>query len=161
MENSEIIPLFVLNNGKKHKVSFNQKEEFMKKFALVCIAAMALSACCNSKKCDSTANCADSTAVDSASIVSIIGTWVQPIPGQAGEQGITLTDGGAASSVNMATLVYKNWKQNGDTTLTLISESVGNGKTLTDTMTFEIVKLDKDSLVIKKGELVETYARKK
>ena len=29
-------------------------------------------------------------------------------------QGIKLEEGGIASSVNMATLVYKNWKQEGD-----------------------------------------------
>ena len=46
---------------------------------------------------------------------SIIGSWVMPIEGQPGKmQGIKLEEGGDASSINMATLVYKYWEQQGD-----------------------------------------------
>ena len=43
---------------------------------------------------------------------SIIGSWVMPIEGQPGKtQGIKIEEGGNASSINMATLVYKHWEQ--------------------------------------------------
>ena len=38
---------------------------------------------------------------------SIVGSWVEPVPGLEGQvQGIKMEEGGVASSVNMATLVY-------------------------------------------------------
>ena len=46
---------------------------------------------------------------------SIVGAWVEPVPGMEGQvQGINIEEGGIASSVNMATLVYESWKQEGD-----------------------------------------------
>ena len=45
---------------------------------------------------------------------SIVGSWVEPVPGLEGQvQGIKMEEGGVASSVNMATLVYESWKQEG------------------------------------------------
>ena len=42
--------------------------------------------------------------------VTIIGSWIMPIEGQPGKmQGIRLDEDGEASSINMATLVYKYW----------------------------------------------------
>ena len=39
---------------------------------------------------------------------------VEPVPGLEGQvQGIKMEEGGVASSVNMATLVYESWKQEG------------------------------------------------
>ena len=58
---------------------------------------------------------------------SIIGSWIMPIEGQPGKmQGIKLEEGGDASSINMATLVYKYWEQRGDE-LYLTVKSIGNG----------------------------------
>ena len=40
--------------------------------------------------------------------VTIIGSWIMPVEGQPGKmQGIRLGEDGEASSINMATLVYK------------------------------------------------------
>ena len=45
---------------------------------------------------------------------SIVGSWVEPVPGLEGQvQGIKMEEGGVASSVNMATMVYESWKQEG------------------------------------------------
>lgn len=66
-----------------------------------------------------------------------IGSWVQPIPGMDGEQGFVLNADGTASSINMATLLYKSWKyENG--MLLLLGESLGNGMTINfvDTASF-------------------------
>lgn len=78
---------------------------------------------------------------------TILGGWVEPIPGIGGEQGVFFEKEGVASSINMSTLVYKSWMQNGDT-LILTGESIGNGQTIQFTEKAVIEKLDADSLII-------------
>ena len=69
-------------------------------------------------------------AACSGNSASVTGVWIEPIPGMEDQvQGIKLEEGGIASSVNMATLVYKNWKQEGDQ-LILAGNSIGNGQTI-------------------------------
>lgn len=59
-----------------------------------------------------------------------LGVWMEPVPGMEGEfQGVKLEKGGAASSVNMQTLVYQNWALHGDSVV-LTGQSVGNGQTI-------------------------------
>ena len=71
-------------------------------------------------------------AACSGNSASVTGVWIEPIPGMEDQvQGIKLEEGGIASSVNMATLVYKNWKQEGDQ-LILAGNSIGNGQTIED-----------------------------
>ena len=58
---------------------------------------------------------------------SLMGTWVQTIEGkEPAEQGFSLLDSAMATSVNMETLKYTHWKQQGDT-LMLFGLSIGNG----------------------------------
>ncbi|MEL5892739.1 lipocalin family protein [Bacteroides sp. GD17] len=94
------------------------------------VIVMALAAC-NSKK----------------STDSIVGSWVMPIEGQSGVQGIKLEEDGEASSINMATLVYKYWDQQGDN-LYLTVKSIGNGIEIEGIDTLKIEKLTADSLVL-------------
>lgn len=55
---------------------------------------------------------------------------MQPIPGQETRtQGVTLEQGGKASSVNMQTLLYENWALQGNS-LVLTGKSIGNGQTV-------------------------------
>lgn len=90
---------------------------------------------------------------------SIIGTWIQPVPGQPGnQQGFTLKKDGQASSVNMATLSYDTWKRE-DSLLILSGKSIGNRLTLSFSDTLHIERLTRDSLVLRQGELVLLYAR--
>ena len=80
--------------------------------------------------------------------VTIIGSWIMPIDGQPGKmQGIRLDEGGEASSINMATLVYKYWEQQGDE-LYLTVKSIGNGVEIEGIDTLKIEKLTTDSLVL-------------
>lgn len=66
-----------------------------------------------------------------------------PVPGQPGKvQGFRLEEGGKASSINMATLVYEGWKRDGDV-LTVSGKSVGNRQTIPFTENFRIVKLSR------------------
>ena len=80
--------------------------------------------------------------------VTIIGSWIKPIDGQPGKmQGIRLDEDGEASSINMATLVYKYWEQQGDE-LYLTVKSIGNGVEIEGIDTLKIEKLTTDSLVL-------------
>ena len=86
---------------------------------------------------------------------SIVGSWVEPVPGMEGQvQGIKMEEGGVASSVNMATLVYESWKQEG-TKLILTGKSIGNGQTI------DIKRLTADSLVLDNQGMEIRYAKQK
>ena len=79
---------------------------------------------------------------------SLEGSWVQPVAGMEEQvQGMHLQAGGAASSVNMATLLYENWSVDGNT-LTLNGESVGNGQTIEFTQRYTFTMPDKDTLIL-------------
>lgn len=90
---------------------------------------------------------------------SVVGAWVEPVPGLAGQvQGIKLENGGIASSVNMATLVYESWKQEGKL-LILSGKSIGNGQTILFTDTMEIKKLTADSLILDNRGMEVCYVK--
>ena len=73
----------------------------------------------------------------------ILGSWCEPIPGRAQDvQGIKFQKD--------ATRQYKSWKINGKT-LILEGESTGNRQTLHFSDTLNIIQLDKDQLILKKG----------
>lgn len=78
----------------------------------------------------------------------LIGSWVEPNPINDKEvQGIEITEGGNAKSINMATLLYSKWWTKDDQ-LFLVEESLGNGVSNSDTITYQIVKVDQDSLIL-------------
>ena len=106
----------------------------MKNFALIACLTLGLISCSNTgyKK-------------------KIPGSWCEPIPGRTQDvQEIKFQKDGKASSINMATLQYKSWKINGKT-LILEGESTGNRQTLHFSDTLNIIQLDKDQLILKKG----------
>lgn len=104
----------------------------MKKLILsIAVMAMVFAACGGKKGAD-----------------SIIGSWVMPIQGQPGEvQGLKIEERGKASSINMATLVYKDWEQQGEN-LYLTVKSIGNGMEIEGTDTLKIEKVTADSLIL-------------
>ena len=61
--------------------------------------------------------------------------------------GIKLEENGEASSINMHTLIYKEWEQQGDQ-LYLTVKSIGNGIEIEGVDTLKIDKLTPDSLVL-------------
>ena len=75
---------------------------------------------------------------------TVVGSWVMPINGQPG---IKLEENGEASSINMHTLIYKEWEQQGDQ-LYLTVKSIGNGIEIEGVDTLKIDKLTPDSLVL-------------
>lgn len=89
------------------------------------------------------------------------GAWVQPIPGQEERvQGIVLNEDGTASSINMSTLRYESWKQDGDR-LILSGKSVGNGQTISFSDTVTVYRLDADTLVVGSPNFKQVYSRMK
>lgn len=91
---------------------------------------------------------------------SIEGEWVQPVPGMENtEQGICLEKGGKASSINMATLKYEAWVQQGNRLL-LSGQSIGNGQTIIFTDTLIIEKLTNTELVLTNGDMTINYHKK-
>lgn len=92
---------------------------------------------------------------------SVVGEWIEPVNGMEGMvQGFNLEEGGKASSINMATLVYESWEQQGDK-LILAGQSIGNGQTISFSDTMEIAKHTADSLVLKSKGMEMAYARQK
>ena len=76
---------------------------------------------------------------------SIVGRWEQPVPGLPMlKQGFILEEGGKASSLNMATLLYDTWKQEGSS-LILSGTSKGNHLTLSFSDTMKIERLTQDT----------------
>lgn len=62
--------------------------------------------------------------------VNALGNWTSPINGQDGVEGVCIEINGEASSINMHTLVYKQWElTDTDNMLVLVGESIGNGVT--------------------------------
>lgn len=71
----------------------------------------------------------------------------------------TLFKNGTARSDNMKTLLYKNWKVNGNQ-ITFTVESIGNGTSSTENITYCIEKLADDQLNLKKGAHLYMYTKK-
>ncbi|NGX85301.1 lipocalin family protein [Aequorivita sp. KMM 9714] len=71
----------------------------------------------------------------------------------------SLFNDGTARSDNMATLLYKNWKVEGNQ-ITFIIESIGNGTSSVDTLTYNIEKLTKNKLILKKDNYLSEYTKK-
>lgn len=118
----------------------------MKKLSLgVAVLTVVLAACSGNKKAD-----------------SVVGSWIMPIEGQQGKvQGVNLEEDGTASSINMATLVYKSWQQEGDN-LYLAVKSIGNGIEIEGIDTLKIEKLTADSLILASNYgYILRYARQK
>lgn len=91
--------------------------------------------------------------------IGIIGSWIEPIPGQSDQvQGLKLEAEGKASSINMHTLLYETWEQQGEKII-LKGKSIGNGQTISFSDTLKIVKLTADTLVLRKGSFERVYTR--
>jgi hypothetical protein len=89
----------------------------------------------------------------------LVGSWVQPNPINDKEvQGFLINSDGTAESINMATLLYKKWwEENGK--LILVAESIGNGSSSIDTITYDIIKNTATELELKMGDYTDKYTR--
>lgn len=90
---------------------------------------------------------------------SVEGTWVESVPGMADmQQGFVLEKGGKASSINMATLQYESWKQEGNL-LILSGQSIGNHQTISFSDTLVVELVTPESLTVKQKESSRKYLR--
>lgn len=101
------------------------------------------------------------TAKSVVVISDLIGSWVEPSPiEQHSYQGIKIEENGVASSINMSTLTYTGWSINKGR-LVLNSESEGSGDPIECADTFNITKINKDSLVLVNPDLTLRYGKLK
>ncbi|MCU7549636.1 lipocalin family protein [Chitinophagaceae bacterium LB-8] len=90
----------------------------------------------------------------------LYGSWVEPNPINEKEvQGFRLNHDSLATSINMATLLYKKWWAK-DKYLFLVAESKGNRQEIIDTAVYQVVHLDNNQLVLKDRNRLLTYQRK-
>lgn len=87
----------------------------------------------------------------------LIGSWEDT---SASALHFTLFEDGTARSDNMETLLYKSWKVNGDQ-ITFSIESIGNGTSSTDNVTYVIEKLTKDELILRMGTHRHEFQKRK
>ena len=100
------------------------------------------------------------TAKSVVVISDLIGSWMEPNPiEQHSYQGIKIEENGVASSINMNTITYTGWSINKGR-LVLNSESEGSGSPIECSDTFNIAKIDKDSLVLVGTDLTLRYGKK-
>lgn len=91
----------------------------------------------------------------------LYGSWLEPVPGQEDQfQGFTLNEDGTASSINMATLKYHNWRLDVQK-LILSFESIGSGVSFSDQMSFTIDSIESNRLYLRNGEQEMVYKRQK
>ena len=114
----------------------------------IMMAALALTAC----------NTASTPATDNPQ-PTLTGRWTESVPGMPDmHQGFELADDGTATAIGTATLQYEQWSANGDS-LFLKGKSIGNGQTISFTDTLIINSFQFDSLIVQRGQLVQTYTR--
>lgn len=87
----------------------------------------------------------------------LIGSWLDQ---SESKLHFSLLQNGTARSDNMTTLLYQKWRLDG-TKLTLTVESIGNGNSSTGEETYEIKTLTKEKLILKDGDNLLRFIRKK
>ena len=116
---------------------------------------------CNNRK-NNQANQKGATLIQAETISNeelLVGHWVEPNPiNQKEVQGIEIIKGGNAKSINMATLVYSKWWTKNNQ-LFLVEESIGNHTSSIDTTVYDIIKIDKDSLIMKGKYVTMSYKK--
>jgi len=121
------------------------------------ISALFLIASC--KESSTKTKTENKTTLDETNELKLCGSWVQPNSINENEvQGFALNEDSSASSINMATLLYKKWwLKNGK--LFLVTESVGNKVSSIDTTEYEVVNHTDTILEIKTGDYTDKYVK--
>ncbi|MCK9628570.1 MAG: lipocalin family protein [Bacteroidales bacterium] len=86
----------------------------------------------------------------------LTGSWKDTSPSALH---FTLFKDGTARSDNMKTLLYKNWSVK-DNQITFTVESIGNGTSSTDKITYIVEKLTDKEMVLRSGESIYKYKKK-
>lgn len=113
---------------------------------------------CGSGNSNSVATGIDSDSVVTDSILSIEGTWIQSVGDSIRE--FQLKEDNTAESKSMGNIRYISWSQSGDSVKIKVSKTLAD-TVVTDTLSYRILKLKADSLVLVKGENSFKYQRKR
>ncbi|MDW9378791.1 lipocalin family protein [Chryseobacterium sp. JV558] len=121
--------------------------DIMKKTISVIILGILVS--CNPSTQNKNSKVHTDTSEDQNSLkTKLAGKWLQPIPGQENEkQGFELKENGVASSLNIHTLLYDQWKVSHDT-LFVWYHTEGIRQVSNDIDTLLIKKLTDDQLTV-------------
>lgn len=122
---------------------------------LFLIAGIVLLFSCNNAGDKNTAN--NKTKLENQPIQQelLVGSWKDT---SQSALDFTLFKNGTARSDNMKTLLYKRWNVKGNR-ITFTIESIGNGTTTTDNVTYIIEKLTDKELILRKGTYLSKYKR--
>jgi len=92
-------------------------------------------------------------------IASLYGVWTEPNPiNEKEEQGFRLNKDGSAESINMATLLYRQWWLK-DSVLYLVAESKGNRQSITDTTAYRVVNATDNELILRDRGRTVSYKK--
>jgi hypothetical protein len=96
----------------------------------------------------------------------LVGPWVEDISSSVFKdqyQGFMLYEDGSAKSINMATLLYKNWQLTDDGKIIFNVKSIGNGVSFEDKETYKIISIrwDKKVLMLERNNTNFSYHRPK
>lgn len=91
---------------------------------------------------------------------SLLGDWVMPNPlDGSSEVGISIKEGGIAESIAQGSIIYRTWRLvHGKLEIVLVREGTND---IEEVSTYDIVKLQADSLVYRDEEEIFEYSRQK
>ena len=120
------------------------------------VGVLLLGSCKNDRK--STTNNEANSKIEESIVEKefVVGSWEDT---SKSALHFTLFKNGTARSDNMKTLLYKNWRVKGNQ-ITFTIESIGNGTSSMDTVTYIIEKLTRDELILRKGNYLSEYTKK-
>lgn len=98
------------------------------------------------------------TKIENSSVEKdfLIGSWKDS---SEAALDFTIFEDGTARSDNMKTMLYKSWILEGNQ-ITFTIESIGNGNSSTDKITYTIEKLTKNELILKSGTFLSKYIKR-
>ena len=122
----------------------------MKRINLLLVVCVVLFSCNNTTKNNTSKGVILQQKKGNDYIKLAVGSWKDTT---ASHLDFTLFEDGTAQSDNMKSLLYKNWKIDGNK-ITFTIESIGNGTSFFDDETFTIHELTSKKMVLKKGNVV-------
>ena len=97
-----------------------------------------------------------SQGADKIDVKMLIGNWEDT---SLAKLSMMLLEDGTARSTSSKTLIYTNWRVEGNK-LIMTAKSIGNGISTIGDETYTIVKLNDKKLILKLGDYVAIFVRK-
>lgn len=129
----------------------------MKKLLVFAFSVAALCSC-GGGKAERQTSASDSDSVVTDSILSIEGTWIQPIGDTI--KGFTLKENNTAEAINMPNLKMRSWSQTDDSLTIEATLAIGDS-VLPQVISYKIERLEADTLVLHKGDNYTSFAHKR